>query len=645
MTESEKAEYRKRRIVKACDKCAKRKRKCPHNQAEMESLPSSKSGSKIAKPVAAKSSKFSKSDKQMALPTEAMVARGNFASFATDVDPNFQSFEDFTMFDGPFSELDVDNFWTHGLTATDFAPIGNFTPDLSPAQQSWPSNHPHYEYSLLDSTPAYNLNFNDPALQDQNLDTFFGLDESQPDGRSQEDHSPHQQVSRVISSHLSMPERNPAKLPTSLRQQGGRQDDGSRDNGQGIPGRNDQPPNAKQQILSPTHTAHVHSNGQVMSPSDANGMMHETYRDKSIQRRGTAGGDQEPRTDQNLRLQTSTSVSSTSDQTPAPLPQGWQSKSSTLQKAYFKEQRCNVADQEIADHDKVMLSGANESRQRTSTSVSQSSGAKAAALPKGRPQPLPFFHSENGNKHNQATGPIESPRHFSTHARPMASLGGISASGSGRNSELYMLRRRLPTTTTGTLRASTGPLRNADNSAIAAQTSAHGGTYPRLKHIANDHHDVRFPGTDKGHAAAFAVRDACVIDAAMASLGNFTYAGKLPQTDRLRDYNKFKDHHGRSSSAASILFGVLMLATLFAANHVSVSMVLLAGFALLRFGRSAGRAEGQHSLVQGTEKNSSRLARQLERVVKAGKHRDSSEASMKGLMFPFASQPLRLAFV
>ncbi|KAF2768547.1 hypothetical protein EJ03DRAFT_117687 [Teratosphaeria nubilosa] len=38
MTEAEKADYRKRRIVKACGKCQKRKRKCTHNQPEMENL-------------------------------------------------------------------------------------------------------------------------------------------------------------------------------------------------------------------------------------------------------------------------------------------------------------------------------------------------------------------------------------------------------------------------------------------------------------------------------------------------------------------------------------------------------------------------------------------------------------------------------
>jgi len=38
MTEAEKIEYRMRRIVKACDKCSKRKRKCNHNKPEMEKL-------------------------------------------------------------------------------------------------------------------------------------------------------------------------------------------------------------------------------------------------------------------------------------------------------------------------------------------------------------------------------------------------------------------------------------------------------------------------------------------------------------------------------------------------------------------------------------------------------------------------------
>ncbi|KAI6853912.1 hypothetical protein KC323_g9089 [Hortaea werneckii] len=38
MTEAEKVDYRKRRMVKACEKCQKRKRKCNHNQGAMDTL-------------------------------------------------------------------------------------------------------------------------------------------------------------------------------------------------------------------------------------------------------------------------------------------------------------------------------------------------------------------------------------------------------------------------------------------------------------------------------------------------------------------------------------------------------------------------------------------------------------------------------
>lgn len=53
MTELEKVEYRKRRIVKACDKCAKRKRKCSHNQPDMETVAATKTNkvTKQSRPV------------------------------------------------------------------------------------------------------------------------------------------------------------------------------------------------------------------------------------------------------------------------------------------------------------------------------------------------------------------------------------------------------------------------------------------------------------------------------------------------------------------------------------------------------------------------------------------------------------------
>ena len=106
MTEAEKIEYRKRRIVKACDKCAKRKRKCPHNQAEMETVPSNKSGAKVTKSV----SKSSKSATPPVAQQQALID----SSFSVDefnFDPaTFGPWEDFNMFEDPMAEVNMEEF-------------------------------------------------------------------------------------------------------------------------------------------------------------------------------------------------------------------------------------------------------------------------------------------------------------------------------------------------------------------------------------------------------------------------------------------------------------------------------------------------------------------------------------------------------
>ncbi|KAF2167103.1 hypothetical protein M409DRAFT_22537 [Zasmidium cellare ATCC 36951] len=61
MTEKEKADYRKRRMIKACDKCAKRKRKCIHNFAgsmspQPEQNPSRRNASKATSDISSPNS-------------------------------------------------------------------------------------------------------------------------------------------------------------------------------------------------------------------------------------------------------------------------------------------------------------------------------------------------------------------------------------------------------------------------------------------------------------------------------------------------------------------------------------------------------------------------------------------------------------
>ncbi|KAK4556540.1 hypothetical protein LTR86_006111 [Recurvomyces mirabilis] len=86
MTEAEKAEYRKRRIAKACDSCSRRKRKCTHNQPEMETLASKQ---KVTKPRQAAAAATNQ-NMQQALVNFDDLDFGD--PFATDM----QLFDDFT---------------------------------------------------------------------------------------------------------------------------------------------------------------------------------------------------------------------------------------------------------------------------------------------------------------------------------------------------------------------------------------------------------------------------------------------------------------------------------------------------------------------------------------------------------------------
>ncbi|KAK0278474.1 hypothetical protein LTR35_009213 [Friedmanniomyces endolithicus] len=91
MTEAEKAEYRKRRIVKACDKCATRKRKCNHNQPEMETVATTKQRVTKSPPTAKSAATLSPQKVK-----QALTAFDNLAfddSFGTDM-PLFDDFSD-----------------------------------------------------------------------------------------------------------------------------------------------------------------------------------------------------------------------------------------------------------------------------------------------------------------------------------------------------------------------------------------------------------------------------------------------------------------------------------------------------------------------------------------------------------------------
>lgn len=127
MTDAEKIEYRKRRIVKACDKCAKRKRKCPHNQAKMETLPTPTISTKSNSP---QSTETTQPPSQPSIPSFPKAFDGSF-------DPSsFGSFDDFNMFDDdPLAEVSVDDFFNFEHFEDTTIPFNNTMHDhFAPAQ-------------------------------------------------------------------------------------------------------------------------------------------------------------------------------------------------------------------------------------------------------------------------------------------------------------------------------------------------------------------------------------------------------------------------------------------------------------------------------------------------------------------------------
>jgi hypothetical protein len=140
MTPDEKADYRKRRIVKACESCSKRKRKCVHNQSEMESLKKSsndKAAHKVTKPRTAKAPQAA----------EVSFTFDQHASDPSDVfatDGLMGAYEDFTLlFDDPTLDFTFDSFTPFDPVNFNTKPdncrqnVQNFNTQGSPGRPHW----------------------------------------------------------------------------------------------------------------------------------------------------------------------------------------------------------------------------------------------------------------------------------------------------------------------------------------------------------------------------------------------------------------------------------------------------------------------------------------------------------------------------
>lgn len=194
MTDAEKIEYRKRRIVKACDKCAKRKRKCPHNQAEMKTVPTPTISTKSNSPQSTLSTHPAPRPSNPSFP---QTFDGNF-------DPSsFGGFDDFNMFDDPLPEASVDDFFhfehfEDSNTLFDTTTHDPFAPSHMPRQYSIATRGAQYSGAELLShrIPLHDRNENPSA----EFPTFPSLDLPAmiPDSQTQAHNHPSQRAVRDL---------------------------------------------------------------------------------------------------------------------------------------------------------------------------------------------------------------------------------------------------------------------------------------------------------------------------------------------------------------------------------------------------------------------------------------------------------------
>lgn len=595
MTEAEKVEYRKRRIVKACDKCAKRKRKCPHNQTQMEIVPtsSSKSGAHVSRRKLLPKSNFdvNKNGQQNSAAVEPVMAAEDWDFTAgLDMSSTFQSFDDFPMFEDPFAEFTVDDLVQWDQPATNFQPRDHhFTPNSVPCSWSGPSSGSN---SQSDSGLLHLANTVQPvpgAIGDLQQLGQHGDLTSHSNDRSFLATS-HQRSRR--SSHNGTRTRSDVwpeltHLHGSL-QQVDQQDiveDGRQIvSGDGMLWKHVHP--GSQAIPRPTRTAHVHNAGygELSGSTEANEVL------KRPRLKETLGQSTLKLVGKTKALRTGAGLARSSDcssglqSSPISRRRATDALKHTTEPPHSPCGECMRPSSARASERREGQFAANAVDQQhwvqTSTSVSQPGGLRIgiAALRKGSSTPV-----------IASSAAKQQMRLPTTPAEGAVKLGNMST-------ELYMLRRRIP------------------HKPVTSQN---------YQHITNSKAGPCQLTTHAIGGANLGLPVARITERCMAAQAHFTFTPalekasardhmlchrKLPQQDRLHDYHKNKDHHSRSLAAMAIL--LLGLIALLFANTLPIAALPALWYSFSSFFPDVLVAadEKEEELVQCSEINSSWLS-------------------------------------
>lgn len=591
MTEAEKVEYRKRRIVKACDKCAKRKRKCPHNQTQMEIVPtSSKSGAHVSRRKLLPKSNFdvNKNEQQNCAVVEPVMAAEDWDFTAgLDMNSTFQSFDDFPMFEDPFAEFTVDDLVQWDQPATNFQPQDHhFTPNSVPWSWSGPSSGSN---SQSDSGLLHFANTVQPvpgAIGDlQQLGQHGDLPSHSNDRSSLA--TSHQRSRR--SSHNGTRTRSDVwpeltHLHGSL-QQVDQQDiveDGRQTvSGDGMLWKHVHPDS--QAIPRPTRTAHVHNAGcgELPGSAEANEVL------KRPRLKETLGQSTLKLVGKTKALRTGAGLARSSDCSSAlqssPIPR--RRAIDALEPPHSPCGECTRLSSARASERREGQFAANAVDQQhwvqKSTSLSQPGRLRigTAALRNGSSTPV-----------IASSAVKQQMRLPTTLAEGALKLGNMST-------ELYMLRRRIPHIT------------NSKAEPYQLATHSIGGAHLGLR-------PEGFPVariTERCMAAQAHVTFTPALEKASARDHMLCHDNhrKLPQQDRLHDYHKIKDqdHHVRSLAAMALL--LLGLIAMLFANTLPIAALPALWYSFSSFFPDvvvAAADEKEEELVQCSEINSSWLS-------------------------------------
>ncbi|KAM3425329.1 hypothetical protein BST61_g7276 [Cercospora zeina] len=638
MTDAEKAEYRKRRIVKACDKCAKRKRKCPHNQSQMEEISTAKSAAKVAKPVTQKSSKAAQhtSDVINAASLDQFAASESF-DFATDLDMStFQTFDDFPMFDDSFTpEFTVDNLLHFEQPGSSFQPHDYFSPILAPTEHRFSAGviHDNFTYPQPQSPPqSVPGATGDPGRNAEVSHQQHSTHRSSKSGSQQ----PRRSGMRVSHGAEAQNAVLLGVAPThnGIPQQG--EDRGANHNKEGS-GTTRESMRSGPQDTQPTHTAHVHNSGsgELSGLAEANGVLRgsrlipPTLSQTTLRLTGTtralrafanlAGSRGCPQSQcRAISIEHAAIVLKSVNEHQLGVNADnslWSAASSSQ-----TNRRALAKHREGLQQRPPSRTVASELRLQTSPSVSQPGGKAIgnAALPQGRPpassQDLDnaslFSPNKESGKSQRSkvhlpstsrTGEAANTSNATLQGSTQPSLGQGIASLHSISTELYMLRRRPRKSGTNQNHRHTATAVNNENVSLAVQ--ANGGAYPRLQP-----RDSHAAANNAGRTPAIAATPAFIVGAANVSPTASTntaragehvyYRGhhgktdlhgratetKTPQEARLRDYFKVKDHLGRrglTSTATILLVGIYLAITMLSSGMFFSST--LACFAAFTF--------------------------------------------------------------